>query len=73
MYLKNDMHFQLNYIHIESISCTILYSTSKFYAAIAVLRGSMVCLAGVVANVADLGRCNPKIPSSIPAGGNDFS
>ena len=28
------------------------------------------CLAGAVANVADSGRCNPKVPSSI--GGKDF-
>ena len=25
-----------------------------------------VCLAGAVDNVADPGRCNPKVPSSIP-------
>ena len=33
-----------------------------------------VCLAGAVANVADSDRCrcNPKVPSSIPAGGKDF-
>ena len=33
-----------------------------------------VCLAGAVANVADSNRCrcNPKVPSSIPAGGKDF-
>ena len=31
-----------------------------------------VCLAGVVANMADLGRCNPKVLSSPHAGGNDF-
>ena len=31
-------------------------------------------LAGAVANVADSDRCrcNPKVPSSIPAGGKDF-
>ena len=31
-------------------------------------------LAGAVANVTDSGRCkyNPKVPSSIPAGGKDF-
>ena len=33
---------------------------------------SVVCLAGAVANVADSDRCNPKVPSSIPAGGKDF-
>ena len=33
-----------------------------------------MCLAGAVANVADSDRCrrNPKVPSSIPAGGKDF-
>ena len=33
-----------------------------------------MCLAGAVANVADSNRCrcNPKVPSSIPAGGKDF-
>ena len=31
-----------------------------------------MCLAGAVANVADLNRCNPKVPSSIPADGKDF-
>ena len=31
-----------------------------------------LCLAGAVANVADSNRCNPKVPSSIPAGGKDF-
>ena len=33
-----------------------------------------MCLAGTVANVADSDRCrcNPKVPSSIPAGGKDF-
>ena len=33
----------------------------------------IVCLAGVVAlyNVADLARCNPKVPSSTPPGGKD--
>ena len=32
------------------------------------------CFAGAVANVADSDRCrcNPKVPSSIPAGGKDF-
>ena len=30
------------------------------------------CLAGAVANVADSGRCNTNVPSSIPAGGKDF-
>ena len=35
---------------------------------------SHMCLAGAVANVADSDRCrrNPKVPSSIPAGGKDF-
>ena len=34
---------------------------------------SIECLAGAVANVADSDRCcNPKVPSSIPAGGKDF-
>ena len=35
---------------------------------------SSICLAGVVANVADSNRCrcNPKVPSSIPAGCKDF-
>ena len=33
-----------------------------------------MCLTGAVANVADSDRCrcNPKVPSSIPAGGKDF-
>ena len=31
-----------------------------------------VCLAGAVANVADSNRCDPKVPSSMPAGGKDF-
>ena len=30
-----------------------------------------MCLADAVANVAR-DRCNPKVPSSIPAGGKDF-
>ena len=34
---------------------------------------SVVCLAGAVANEADPDRCcNPKVPSSIPAGGKGF-
>ena len=32
----------------------------------------IMCLAGAVAIVADMGRCNPKVPSSIPAAGKDF-
>ena len=36
-------------------------------------RIGIECLAGAVANVADLDRCcNPKVPSSIPDGGKDF-
>ena len=33
---------------------------------------NLVCLAGAVANVADSGRCNPNMPSSISTGGKDF-
>ena len=33
---------------------------------------TMQCLAGAVYDVADPGRCNPKVPSSIPAGDKDF-
>ena len=33
---------------------------------------SSLCLAGAVTNVADSNRCNPKVPSSIPAGVKDF-
>ena len=37
------------------------------------LEEEPMCLAGAVANVADSNRCcNPKVPSSIPAGGKDF-
>ena len=35
-------------------------------------KKKLACLAGAVANVADSGHCNPKVPSSIPAGGKDF-
>ena len=37
-------------------------------------KASTSVLAGAVANVADSNRCrcNPKVPSSIPAGGKDF-
>ena len=31
-----------------------------------------MCLAGAVANVPDSNGCNPKVPSSIPAGGKEF-
>ena len=31
-----------------------------------------MCLAGAVANVADSNSFNPKVPSTIPAGGKDF-
>ena len=31
-----------------------------------------MCLAGAEANVADSDHCNPKVLSSIPAGGKDF-
>ena len=34
---------------------------------------NVMCLAGAVANVADSGRCNPNVPSSISAGGKDIS
>ena len=39
-----------------------------------IMRSMCMCLAGAVANVADSDRCrcNPKVPSSIPAGGKDF-
>ena len=34
---------------------------------------SLMCLAGAVANVTDSDHCcNPKVPSSVPAGGKDF-
>ena len=44
------------------------------YYNMCVLLAQWVCLAGAVANVADSNRCrcNPKVPSSIPAGGKDF-
>ena len=33
----------------------------------------LICtLTGAVANAADSNRCNPKVPSSIPAGGKNF-
>ena len=32
----------------------------------------IMCLAGAVDNVADSKSLNPKVPSSIPAGGKDF-
>ena len=32
-----------------------------------------MCFAGAVANVANSGCCNPKVPSSTPAGGKDTS
>ena len=36
-------------------------------------RTNLVCLAGAVANVTDSDRCcNPKVLSSIPAGGKNF-
>ena len=38
------------------------------------MEHTYMCLAGAVANVADSDRCrcNPKVPSSIPAGDKDF-
>ena len=54
----------------------ILYKIRNFLdrKTLTHLYNSFVCLAGAVANVTDSDRCrcNPKVQSSIPAGGKDF-
>ena len=56
--------------HVQSWHCPLLvyYRTTRQFPLV------FMCLAGAVANVADSDRCrcNPKVPSSIPAGGKDF-
>ena len=59
-------------VSYSNLTCT--FASTQVNATDIAEHYDTMCLAGAVANVADSDRCrcNPKVPSSIPADGKDF-
>ena len=69
------MFYFMQFAHSTHLICIIIIHVLELNlqkSNCLLMLYSVMCLTGAVANVADSGRCNPKVSSSIPAGGKDF-